>query len=252
MNNQGNIYFDETKMYFFQSFGQLGQIRENVLKTNDLTKLAVMSKFKPGAIFKKKPKEELSPESAVTKLRDTQLMLEKKSAFIETQIAKQTEIARKNGTTNKKVAIEALKRKKRLEKQLQQVDGTLSTVEFQRESLENVSINTEVLKNMSTAAKTLKETHKKLDIDNVQDLISDIEEQQQLASEISDTLATGFGIGQDVDDDELLAELEELTSDKLVLDELPDVPDQPLPVVKGTKGKDLRDKELATLEAWAT
>ena len=58
MNNQGNIYFDETKMYFFQSFGQLGQIRENVLKTNDLTKLAVMSKFKPGAIFKKKSKED--------------------------------------------------------------------------------------------------------------------------------------------------------------------------------------------------
>ena len=60
MNNQGNIYFDETKMYFFQSFGQLGQIRENVLKTNDLTKLAVMSKFKPGAIFKKQSTASIS------------------------------------------------------------------------------------------------------------------------------------------------------------------------------------------------
>ncbi len=50
----------------------------------------------------------------------------------------------------------ALKRKKRLEKQLAQVDGTLSTIEFQREALENATTNTEVLKNMSYAAKALK------------------------------------------------------------------------------------------------
>ena len=212
-----------------------------------------MSKIKN--VFKKKPKEDLSPEVAVEKMRDTQLMLEKKSAHLESQIAKQIEIARKNGSSNKKVAIEALKRKKRLEKQLQQVDGTLTTVEFQRENLENVSINTEVLKNMSTAAKTLKETHKQLDVDNVQDLLSDIEEQQQIAGEISETLATGFGNYQDFDDDELLAELNELTSDmddKFVLDGLPDIPNQPLPVAKEGKDKAKHEKELVNLEAWAT
>lgn len=53
-------------------------------------------------------------------------------------------------------AIMALKRKKRLEKQLQQIDGTLSTIEFQRQALENANTNTEVLKNMSYAAKALK------------------------------------------------------------------------------------------------
>ena len=41
-------------------------------------------------------------------------------------------------------ALMALKRKKRLEKQLQQIDGTLSTIEFQREALENAQTNTEV------------------------------------------------------------------------------------------------------------
>ena len=216
-----------------------------------------MSKSKVGGIFKKKPKEEMTPETALMKLRETQTMLEKKSNFIETQIAKQVAIARKSGSSNKKLAIEALKRKKRLEKQLQQVDGTLSTVEFQRENLENASINTEVLQNMSSAAKALKATHKKLDVDDVHDLISEIEEQQQLASEIGDTLATGFSTGHDLDedDDELLAELEELTSDvddKLTLDELPTVPSEPLnhEKVEGTPKK--ADKELASLEAWAT
>ena len=50
----------------------------------------------------------------------------------------------------------ALKRKKRLEKQLQQIDGTLSTIEFQREALENAQTNIKVLNNMSFAAKALK------------------------------------------------------------------------------------------------
>ena len=57
------------------------------------------------------------------------------------------------------VALQALKRKKRYEKQLQQIDGTLSTIEFQRESLENASTNTEVLKAMGSAAKALKKAH---------------------------------------------------------------------------------------------
>ena len=53
-------------------------------------------------------------------------------------------------------ALMALKRKKRLEKQLQQIDGTVSTIEFQREALENAQTNSEVLKNMGYAAKALK------------------------------------------------------------------------------------------------
>lgn len=57
------------------------------------------------------------------------------------------------------VALQALKRKKRYEKQLQQIDGTLSTIEFQREALENASTNTEVLNVMGSAAKALKGAH---------------------------------------------------------------------------------------------
>ena len=60
------------------------------------------------------------------------------------------------------VALSALKRKKRYEKQLQQIDGTLSTIEFQREALENASTNTEVLKVMGDSAKALKQAHKNM------------------------------------------------------------------------------------------
>lgn len=59
-------------------------------------------------------------------------------------------------------ALQALKRKKRLEQQLTQIDGTLSTIEFQREALENSHTNTEVLKNMGFAAKAMKKVHENM------------------------------------------------------------------------------------------
>jgi len=59
-------------------------------------------------------------------------------------------------------AFASLKRKKRLEKQLSQIDGTLSTIEFQRETLESATTNAEVLKSMSFAAKSLKAAQQNL------------------------------------------------------------------------------------------
>lgn len=58
------------------------------------------------------------------------------------------------------MALQALKRKKRYDKQLQQIDGTLSTIEMQREALESANTNTNVLETMSNAAKALKAAHK--------------------------------------------------------------------------------------------
>lgn len=56
-------------------------------------------------------------------------------------------------------AIQALKRKKRYEKQLQQIDGTLSTIEMQREALESANTNTAVLTTIKNAADALKAAH---------------------------------------------------------------------------------------------
>ena len=70
---------------------------------------------------------------AIQKLRDTEDMLQKKSDFLEKKINQEMGIARKNAKTNKRAALQALKRKKRYDRQLQQIDGTLTTIE-QRQS----------------------------------------------------------------------------------------------------------------------
>ena len=54
------------------------------------------------------------------------------------------------------MALQALKRKKRYEAQLNQIDGTLTTLEYQREVLENASSNAEVLKVMGDASRAFK------------------------------------------------------------------------------------------------
>ena len=53
-----------------------------------------------------------------------------------------------NAKTNKRMALNALKKKKRYDKQLQQIDGTLTTIEQQREALEGANTNTAVLQTM--------------------------------------------------------------------------------------------------------
>ena len=104
---------------------------------------------------------------AIQKIRETEDMLQKKSDFLEKKIEQQLVLAKKNAKTNKRAALQALKRKKTFEKQLQQIDGTLTTMEQQRTALEEANTNTEVLKNMGEAAKALKNDHKNMDVDQV-------------------------------------------------------------------------------------
>uniref|UniRef100_A0AAZ3SX23 Charged multivesicular body protein 4b n=1 Tax=Oncorhynchus tshawytscha TaxID=74940 RepID=A0AAZ3SX23_ONCTS len=156
-------------------------------------------------------------------------------------------------------ALQALKRKKRYENQLTQIDGTLSTIEFQREALENANTNTEVLKNMGFAAKAMKAAHENMDIDKVDDLMQDITEQQELAQEISDAISKPVGFGEEFDEDELLAELDELEQeelDKNLLEiggtedsHLPNVPSTSLPSRPAKEDED--EDDMDDLQRWA-
>ena len=100
-------------------------------------------------LFGKGGKDEpITTGEAIQKLRENEEMLMKKQDFLEKKVEAETATARKNAKTNKRVALAALKRKKRYEKQLQQLDGTLTTLEQQREALESANTNTAVFQVM--------------------------------------------------------------------------------------------------------
>jgi len=226
-----------------------------------------MSAFAKIFGFKKDEKAITSGE-AIQKLRETEEMLMKKQDFLEKKIEQELGIARKNGTKNKRVALSALKRKKRYEKQLQQIDGTLSTIEMQREALESANTNTAVLNTMSEAAKALKAAHQHMDVDKVHDMMDDIAEQQEVAREISDAISNPLAFGQDVDDDELEKELEELEQQALdeellkvgpvTNEDLPVTPEQLPNVPAGSSRQPARrvaeedDEDMKELAAWAS
>ena len=119
-----------------------------------------------GRVFGKKESAPSTPET-INKLRDTEDMLLKKQKFLEQKVEIEVSVAKKSAKTKKRAALAALKRKKRFETQLRQIDGTLSTIEMQREALEGANTNTAVLKTMNDAAKALKKANADLDVDKV-------------------------------------------------------------------------------------
>ncbi|GAB1599164.1 charged multivesicular body protein 4c-like [Argonauta hians] len=212
--------------------------------------------------FSKDPEPVLSPQKAIQKIQNIEEMLIKKSEFLESKITGELRIAKENKCSNKRAALQALKRKKRYEKQLHQIDGTLSTIELQREALENAATNTEVLKVMGESAIAIKAAHNNMDLDKVHDLMDDVAEQQEVANEISEAISNPVGFGQDVDEDELLQELEDLEQEELerellnvgtpVTDQLPSVPTGELESDTASNQKAKEEEEaFSALSMWA-
>ncbi|XP_003479952.1 charged multivesicular body protein 4c [Cavia porcellus] len=208
-----------------------------------------------------------SAQEALARLRETEEMLGRKQEYLESRIQRELALARRLGTQNKRAALQALKRKKRFEKQLSQIDGTLSTIEFQREALENAHTNTEVLRNMGLAAKVMRAVHENMDLNKIDDLMQDITEQQDIAQEISEAFSQRVGFGDGFDEDELMAELEELEQEelnkKMTNIRLPTVPSSSLPAQPDRKPSAHRSRAASSkrkeeeddfneLAAWAS
>ncbi|KAF5401435.1 Charged multivesicular body protein 4 [Paragonimus heterotremus] len=211
-----------------------------------------MSSFKK--FFGSKKPEGSETRAAVKQLEDTRDLLTKKSEFLEKKIAEEIALAKKYGMKNKKMALKALARKKGYESQLQKIDNTVLIIENQIQSIDNAGMNLEVFKVLKTTAGTLKTAHKNLKIDDVHDIMDDIAEQRDIANEISDAISNTSAFGLDVDEDELLAELEDLENQLLdvgSVSDLPNVPTKELPGPSKSKTEDTSDKDLNELLAWA-
>jgi charged multivesicular body protein 4 len=127
----------------------------------------------------KKEDKNVTSDEAIQRLSNVEQMLNKKQEHLEQQIQTEKDNAlhlSKQG--NKRAALLALKKKKKYENSLKQVDGTLTTLEIQRESLQNASSNMEVFRVMRQAAGALKKSHQDIDPDTVHGLMDDLDEQR--------------------------------------------------------------------------
>eukprot|EP00794_Sanderia_malayensis_P005598 gene5598-6287_t len=202
-----------------------------------------------GNIFGSSKSKEKAPSTseAITRLRETMDLLDKKSAFLEKKIQAETMTAKQNASKDKRVALQALKRKKKLHKQLNQLDGALTTLEYQVEALESANTNSEIVTSMKFAADALKKAQ--MDPDDVHDIMDDIAEQRELTDEISNAISTFGQNNLGVDEDELEKELLELEEEDIELEEFPEAPISKLPSIKTKREEGVHMKEL---EAWAS
>ena len=135
---------------------------------------------------KKDDSKNISSSEAIQRLSDVEEMLNKKQQHLESQIEEEKATAiRYSKQGNKRGALMALKRKKKYDKTLLQLDGTLTTLETQREYLQNANTNMDVLRVMRQAASALKTTNQNLDADQVHELMDDLADQHSVGEWLS-------------------------------------------------------------------
>jgi len=207
-------------------------------------------------IFGKK-KQAPNPKESIAKLRETLEMLEKRESFLQKKIDGQVVEAKKfMAAKNKRAALMCLKRKKTYEVQLEKLSGARMTIETQVMTLEGATVNLETMNAMKTGAAAMKSIHKDLDINKVDDTMDEIREQMDLTNEITEGIAQP--LGEPIDDDDLLAELDQLEQETLDeqlmgLNSAPvssKLPSAPTGVPQGKAKQPIdEDAELAALEA---
>ncbi|KIW11119.1 hypothetical protein PV08_10419 [Exophiala spinifera] len=155
-----------------------------------------------------------APKNAILKLRQQLDMLQKREKHLESQMAEQDAIARKNISTNKTAAKAALRRKKLHERTLEQTSAQIAQIEQQIYSIEAANINQETLNAMKNAGAAMKQIHGNLTIDKVDQTMDELREQHALGEEIANAI-TNAPIGEPIDEADLEEELEGLEQEAM-------------------------------------
>jgi len=156
-----------------------------------------------------KAKKAPSAADQIGKMKETLANMDQREALLNKKINDQLVQAKQMmAKKNKNGALMCLKRKKMYEKQVQQLNGTRLTLESQLIAIENQSMNVEMFRAMQAGKNVMAEATKELNPDKVQDTMDDIQDQIADANEIGDLMSQQ--IGEPMDEDELLGELDDL------------------------------------------
>jgi charged multivesicular body protein 5 len=107
-------------------------------------------------------------------------------------------------------ALRVLKQKKMYEKQrdgLMQQQFNLDQTKFAQNNLRDTG---EMIKAMKTANVALKTQFEETSLDEIDDVMDDMAEMMDMHEEIQDAMSRSYGIGDEIDESELEAELEAL------------------------------------------
>ena len=173
---------------------------------------------------KKRTSAPAAPKTAdntttIVQLRETIRTMEKQLEHTQKKADNAVEQAKKKFAAkpqDKKGALFCMKQKKLYEAEVEKKRNAMFTLETQVMALESQQQNIETFKAMQKGKNQLEIARKGVDADKVDDLMDDIKEEMQQVEEIGTAL--GGTIADDgLDDEELLAELNELEEEVRVL-----------------------------------
>ncbi|CAG8470465.1 13987_t:CDS:2 [Acaulospora colombiana] len=174
--------------------------------------------------------------------------LEAELSRYKDQMKKMREGPAKNAIKSK--ALRVLKQKKMYETQrdqLQQQSFNMEQASFATENLRNVATTVDA---MQLANKEMQKQYKKIDINKIESIQDDMEDLLEQANEIQDSLGRTYGLPEDIDEDELEAELDAL-GDELSFEEeepsyLQETPASELPLGELENNPELGDGSSET------
>jgi len=193
------------------------------------------------------------------RLEDRQEVLNKKIKQLEAELTRLRDQIRK--TPNKPMqdrlkqkAMQVLKQKKMLEKQQENLMGQQWNIDQTQFTVNTVKDSVDTIGAMKSAAKTMKKTFKEVNVDKVEDLYDDIADYMEDANELQEVMSRSYQTPEEVDDEDLMAELDmlegEMAEDDSYLDlDAVDVPSKGLPTSTKTSTKlSKQQQEDADLE----
>ena len=152
-----------------------------------------------------------------------------------------------------------MKRKKLYEQEQDKIQNVKMTLETQVINLESAAQNAQTFQALQAGSKTMQKIRTEVGIEEVDDVMDEIKEEMEMAQEINQAIAQPVDPLM-TDEDELLAELNELETADLEAEllkpppkmeqlSLPDVPDAKLPALAQQEEDDLKklEAELAGL-----
>jgi len=166
---------------------------------------------------------------------------------LESRLEKEHQVAARLVRENKRErALIILRKKKHMEKLMQNVEGHIETIEKLTQDVEWAQIEVNVVKNLEKGNEALKTLTALMNVEDIEKMLDETKEAADTQKEIND-LIVGFAGEIEVDESELMSELEELVGEKKSpvkyteedVPSLPEIPsgDLPQPVREAQKNK---------------
>ena len=158
----------------------------------------------------------------LSKLHNTIQNLEKREIVLGKRVAMHLKIARQNNKAGKKkVALNHMRRKRLMEKELNKLNNMKINLQQQIMCIEGTEINSQVISAMKAGQENMKALNNKHTIEDIETLHEDMEEQTERAEEINSIMGEPIGAMANMDEDELEKELNELMAEDSVATQSP-------------------------------